>query len=260
MRLWCANRLAMMSLFGLAACDEVSYPTLGEEFESSLAGANVVPAVTTNASGLASFAVVEDTVLIFSVSLAAIDSTTAVHIHEGAAGVAGGTVILTLFTGATACKQNAGSALSITSSSVASPTVITTGTAHAQTVGNTGLVRIAGHSGSTPSLNGEHTATYTAATTFTIPVDVTVGGTGGTAQRFTLINTASPRCRVGYAGPAGVGQLRPAQLTQLPAGYGATPVERMAELIARMRAGTVYVDVHTSVNTGGEVRGQIAIR
>lgn len=262
MRLKFAHRLlAALSLTGLAACDEVAFPVLGEEeFEATLTGADQVPPVATNASGTALFTVVEDTVLIFHVGLAAIDSTTAVHIHEGAAGVGGGTLLVSLFTGPSACRQNAGTALTITSSSVANPTVITTATAHGRTVGSTALVRIAGHSGSTPSLNGEHTATYTGASTFTIPVNTTVGGTGGTAQRFTLINTASPRCRVGYAGPAGVGQRRPAQLTLLPDTYGATPRERMAELIARMRAGTVYVDVHTGVNTGGEVRGQVAVR
>ena len=262
MRLKSAQRVLMtISLITLAACDEVSFPVIGdEEFEAILTGAAQVPPVTTSASGTALFTVVDDTVLIFHVGLAPIDSTTAVHIHEGDASVGAGTLLVTLFTGASACRQNAGTALTITSSSVADPTVITTATAHGRTVGSTALVRIAGHAGSTPSVNGEHTATYTGTTTFTIPVNVTVGGTGGTAQRFTFINATSPRCRVGYSGPAGVGQRRPAQLTLLPTTYGATPQERMAELISRMRAGTAYVDVHTSVNSGGEVRGQVGVR
>lgn len=262
MRVKFANgQLMVLSLLGLPACDEVSFPAIaGEEFEAALTGASQVPPVTTNATGTALFTVVEDTLLIFSVEVAAIDSTTAVHIHEGAAGVRGDTdTLVVLFTGPSACKTNSGTALSITSSSVANPTVIKTGTAHAQTVGSTGFVRLAGHSGSTPSLNGEHKATYTGDSTFTIPVDVTVGGTGGTAQRFNW-NLTSPRCLAGYTGPAGGGQRRPAQLTRLPARYGATPPERMAELIARMRAGTVYVDVHTRLNAAGEVRGQIASR
>lgn len=69
----------------------------------------------------------------------------------------------------------------ITSSSVANPTAITTAAAHGLATGD--RVKIAGHSGSTPSLNGEHVVTVTSATAFTIPVNVTVGGTGGTVTR-----------------------------------------------------------------------------
>lgn len=168
MRLRCADRLLVMSLVGLAACDEVSFPTTGQEFEATLSGASEVPAVTTNASGTASFAVVDDTLLIYRLDVAAIDTPTVAHIHEGAAGTPGA-VIVTLYSGPTR-------------------------------------------------------------------------------------NTA------GYTGPLGVGQLRPVQLTQLPAGYGADPQARMAELVARMRAGTVYVNVHSKRNPGGEIRGQIALR
>ena len=66
----------------------------------------------------------------------------------------------------------------ITSSSVANPSVITTPVPHG--LANGQLVLIAGHSGSTPSINASHVATVVTPTTFTIPVNVTVGGTGGT--------------------------------------------------------------------------------
>jgi len=68
--------------------------------------------------------------------------------------------------------------VTIVSSSVASPSVITTATPHGLTTGD--KVLIAGHAGSTPSINAEHVATVVTTTTFTIPVNVTVGGTGGT--------------------------------------------------------------------------------
>lgn len=67
----------------------------------------------------------------------------------------------------------------ITSSSVANPTVITA-TAHKLRTGDE--IVIAGHTGSTPSLNGNHTVTVLTVDTLTIPVNVTVGGTGGTLQ------------------------------------------------------------------------------
>lgn len=72
-------------------------------------------------------------------------------------------------------------AVPITSSSVANPTTITTPVAHGLTTGDS--VLIAGHTGSSPTINGERVVTVVTATTFTIPVNVTVGGTGGTFTR-----------------------------------------------------------------------------
>jgi len=69
----------------------------------------------------------------------------------------------------------------VSTSSVANPSVIATATPHGLDSGDT--VTIAGHAGSTPSINGDHVATVLTPTTFTIPVNVTVGGTGGTARR-----------------------------------------------------------------------------
>lgn len=73
--------------------------------------------------------------------------------------------------------------VAITSSSVGDPTVLTTA-AHGIAVGTTEVVTIAGHTGSTPSINGTFPFTALTATTGTIPVVVTVGGTGGTLQKF----------------------------------------------------------------------------
>ncbi len=73
------------------------------------------------------------------------------------------------------------SAVNITSSSVANPSVIVTATAHGLQTGDS--VLIAGHT-STPTLNGGHTVTVVNATSFTVPVNVTVGGgANGTVQR-----------------------------------------------------------------------------
>ncbi len=70
----------------------------------------------------------------------------------------------------------------ITSSSVANPSVITTSTPHGWRSGD--AVTISGHTGATPALNNNtYVITVLTPTTFTIPVNVTVGGTGGTATR-----------------------------------------------------------------------------
>ena len=67
----------------------------------------------------------------------------------------------------------------ITDSSVADPSVITVASTADMTTGQT--VNISGHVGSTPDINGDHVITKIDGTTFSIPVDVTVGGTGGIA-------------------------------------------------------------------------------
>ncbi len=66
---------------------------------------------------------------------------------------------------------------SITSSSVANPTNILCAGAHGFRSGAS--VVISSHTGSTPSINGTHICTVVDSTNFTIPVNVTVGGTGG---------------------------------------------------------------------------------
>lgn len=66
----------------------------------------------------------------------------------------------------------------ITSSSIANPTVITCSANHPFANGD--VVNIQGHTGSTPAISGSYTISNVTATTFTIPVNATVGGSGGT--------------------------------------------------------------------------------
>lgn len=66
----------------------------------------------------------------------------------------------------------------ITSSSVASPTVITTDEAHGYVNGE--LVVIADHEDSLPALYGPYVVSAVTEFTFTVPVAVTVAGSGGT--------------------------------------------------------------------------------
>lgn len=73
----------------------------------------------------------------------------------------------------------------IVGSSVANPTVLTTTEPHGLWTGDT--VTIAGHTGSTPALDGSHVVTVLTPTTFTVPLNVTGGGTGGTVTPTTLV-------------------------------------------------------------------------
>lgn len=71
--------------------------------------------------------------------------------------------------------------VAIATSSVANPTVITTMTPHGLTSGDT--VAIAGHTGSTPAVDGSRVVTVLGPSSFSIPVNVTVAGAGGTVTR-----------------------------------------------------------------------------
>jgi len=69
-------------------------------------------------------------------------------------------------------------AIAIVSSSIASPTVITTLTPHELLTGDT--VAIAAHVGATPALSGAYIVTVLGTTSLSLPIAVTVAGTGGT--------------------------------------------------------------------------------
>lgn len=69
----------------------------------------------------------------------------------------------------------------ITTSSVANPTVITTALPHGFSTGQS--VFIAGHLDAVPTVNGYWTIAAAAGSSFTIPVDVTTAGSGGTVSQ-----------------------------------------------------------------------------
>jgi len=78
----------------------------------------------------------------------------------------------------------------ISSSSAANPTVITTAADHGLLTGD--WIKIENHTGSIPSLNGIHQVTRLGKTTFSIPVEVTTGGTGGSLYRLCQVRTPRP--------------------------------------------------------------------
>lgn len=74
--------------------------------------------------------------------------------------------------------QHDGAIHTIVSNTLASPTVVTTADAHGFTTGQ--AVTIAGNSGSVPTINGSQVVTVISDTTFSIVVNCSTGGTGGT--------------------------------------------------------------------------------
>jgi putative tail protein len=86
----------------------------------------------------------------------------------------------------TLVRHQVGTAVTISNSDAATERV-NTSTAHGWSTGQ--LVRIAGHSGSTPALDGDHVITVTSSTSFTLNdvANITVGGTGGTVIKLVEI-------------------------------------------------------------------------
>lgn len=72
-------------------------------------------------------------------------------------------------------------AVEIVASTIANPTVLETATPHSLVSGDTVLV--AGHTGSTPAVDGSRIVTVIDALHVSVPVNVTVAGAGGTVTR-----------------------------------------------------------------------------
>lgn len=77
----------------------------------------------------------------------------------------------------------------IVSSSVANPTVLRFTGKHRLTSGMT--VRIAGHTGSTPAVDGDRVVTVIDAYSISVPVNVTAAGTGGSYEALTQVYESS---------------------------------------------------------------------
>lgn len=88
-------------------------------------------------------------------------------------------------------KSRAHTTATVATSSVANPTVITTTAAHRFTNGQS--VILSGHTGSTPTVDGTYVLSAVTTTTFTVPINVTVAGTGGTAMVEWTPETAPPQ-------------------------------------------------------------------
>lgn len=76
--------------------------------------------------------------------------------------------------------------IAIASNSLANPTIVTTSVPHGLTTGQ--VVLISGVATSSPTINGSQTVTVLSPTTFSVPVNVTVAGTGGS---FVLASTVN---------------------------------------------------------------------
>jgi hypothetical protein len=96
----------------------------------------------------------------------------------------------------------------ITSNSLANPSVVTTPIPHGLATGD--IILISGVATSNPTINGQRTVTVISTTTFSVPVNVTTAGTGGSFVRANSSNGATGYQQVtDFSGFSGfVGKLR----------------------------------------------------
>lgn len=235
-------------------------------FEANLAPTQEVPAVDSAAAGRALFALISDT-LYYRVFVADIDHVTASHIHEAAPG-ANGPVIVPLFAGSGVFDP----------SQPISGTVLLTPTQVAKLMAGDYYINV--HTTDFPSgeLRGQIRA-YTPATAYNAlllgrneATPVTSNAKG--VARFTLVNTDTLQYQIAVSDIISItaahihlgalGKNGPV-VHGLYNGSGAFdaahPISGVITLTAPnlvdLLTGYYYVNVHTTANPGGEIRGQI---
>lgn len=91
-------------------------------------------------------------------------------------------------------KRQSKTPIALVSNSVANPTVVLTSVPHGFQTGET--VTISGVTGSTPTINSALVATRIDSTHFSVPVNVSVGGTGGSAAASATFQTVAEIIKV----------------------------------------------------------------
>ncbi|HRW06750.1 MAG TPA: CHRD domain-containing protein, partial [Caldilineaceae bacterium] len=235
-------------------------------FVANLAGAHENPAVDTAASGRAVLSLISDT-LTYRLFVSDIVSITASHIHDGPVGVNGG-VVLPLYTGSGQFDP----------AHPISGTVTLTPVQIAKLMAGDYYVNV--HTTAVPSgeIRGQ-LEPFSAPTSYNAlllganePNPVTTAAKG--VAQFTLVNTNTLQYHVAVSdiisvtashihfGPVGVnGPVAHGLYTGTGLFDANNPVSGTVQLSANelvdLLTGYLYVNVHTSANPGGEIRGQI---
>ncbi len=230
-------------------------------FTASLKGSNEVPAVTTNGTATAWAVLSPDfSSLTFHITYAQLDSTfTAAHFHSGKAGVNGGVVFpITTFQGNTATgtwsnlpdsiiTQLLNGNIYMNVHSKAHPNGEIRG--QLRPVDGIGFTAMLNASQETPATTSNATGTAWAVLSdqgSMVSYSITVAGL---SSNFTAAHF--------HAGPLGVsgGVVHPVTFTDSSA-IG-TWTDFPDTLISKFLSNGLYLNVHTSNNPGGEIRGQL---
>lgn len=224
-----------------------------------LTGDQQVPAVTTAATGSASFTLDRASgALSGSVKLDGVTATS-VHIHDGAAGINGGVVVN--------LNETAASTWSVPANTVLTATQIASF--------NNGALYVNAHSSAQPagelrgqigmevysaSASGKHNTPATASTATGTGSVVLDPATKALSGSLTLSGMTATMVHI-HTGAVGVNGDVVVNLTESPAGSGKWAIPANTVLtdaqLASLRAGELYFNAHSAAFPAGEIRGQI---
>ena len=146
-------------------------------------------------------------------------------------------------------------AVSITSSSVAAQTTISA-TAHGLAAG--GRVRVSGHTGSVPAIDGEHQVlTAPTVDSFTIDVNVTTGGTGGALRKMAWSDNAALVLRDYLLAGFGLNAAAASEIDDTLAIAAANTSDEDVDLPAAVPTFTFTADAATDVLTQTPPEGKV---
>lgn len=255
--------LALLAAPHLASADHLHAHLL---LTARMGGDQEVPAINTTAQGVAAFTLNEtrDTLFIQAAFSGLSGPVTSVHIHEGAVGVAGPVIINLL-------PMLRGNRLSgfLTGANIA-PANLTKFfrggyyiNAHTAANGGgeiRGQIRLESEIGLAASLSGTQevpavTTTATALGVFILSQDLTKLKFRVTLAGLSSAITAAHfhSGAVGVPGPPVVNLL-----TYVNGNVIEGEIVPTATFLASLRQGEIYINVHTTNNPGGEIRGQLA--
>ena len=272
-----AALVALIAIPGAVSAVDPTQPAFG----GPLTGAQEVPAVVTTATGQGTVAISADgSTITYLVTYSGLSGTAnAAHIHTGAAGASGG-VILPLAVGPspmsgtlTAADFTASGSVTTFAEAVAAIKAGTTYFNIHTTANPGGEIRgqiLPAGNAHFADLNGgqEVPPVATGATgkgTVVISADgstitylVTYSGLSGT-DNAAHIHTGAVGANGGVILPLAAGP-SPLSGTLTSADFTASgSVTTFAQAVAAIQAGTTYINIHTTANPGGEIRGQIGV-
>ena len=234
---------------------------------AKLSGSQSVPPITTSASGVASFRLnaTQDTMCIDIITMGLSGEITGIHIHEGAMGTSGA-VVLSLtphINGNRISAMITGSDLSADKiakylSQQYYVNVHTTANAGGEIRGQLKLETDKGYKASLDAVQQVHNVTSSAQGLGAFSVSLT-GEKIGIKLMTTGLSGTITAAHLHYGAPGVAGGVA-ANLTGLIVGNGITgfvDISANADIMDSLKAGHVYVNIHTTLNPNGEIRGQL---
>ena len=234
---------------------------------AKLTGSQQVPPVTTNATGVASFRLnaTQDTMCIDIITMGLSGEITGIHVHDGAMGTTGGVALnLTNFvngnrisaviTGNDLSAENIAKYLSeqfyVNVHTAANP--------NGEIRGQLKLETDKGYKASLDAAQQTHTVVSTAQGLGAFSVSLT-GEKIGVKLIATGLTGVITAAHLHYGAPGVAGGVA-VNLSGLIAGneiVGFVDISSNADIMDSLKAGNVYVNIHTALNPAGEIRGQL---